>query len=256
MEIKIIRLLFICRHGLYIIGNMGLLSSKSKIWSQIQEKLEARNEIGSFLTLECQVHATKTKVESGNDFQSNAPEGGCRLVCDALLECSHRCIKVCHIKDREHEKYDCREPCLKSCINDHPCQFPCFRKCPPCPVIIKKSLPQCGHEVDMACYQNPAEHLCKIFMNKKLPCGHETELVCHLDPAEYTCKIKMRRILMCSHERELECHVDINSVTCKIIIEKELPCGHKQNAECRFSPDVIKCMSLVNKTLTDCGHVV
>lgn len=244
------------RHGLYIIGNMGLLSDKSNIWLQLQEKFQLRKEIGPFLTLECQIHGTESRIQSDNDFRVNCPEGGCRLICDALLKCSHRCSKVCHQTDREHERYDCKLDCLKSCVNDHPCRSPCFRKCPPCDTIIFKSLPQCGHETDLPCYRNPAEHLCTVIMLKKLPCGHATDLLCHYNPADYVCKVKMTRVLRCEHIRELECHVDLATITCKIIVLKTLPCEHKQNAECRFDPEVIRCMNKVEKVLTVCGHKV
>ena len=43
------------KHGLYIIGNMDSLDTKSKIWQSIRTSLNDKNQIGNGFELICQV---------------------------------------------------------------------------------------------------------------------------------------------------------------------------------------------------------
>jgi len=73
---------------------MSNLTSKSKTWQQIREKLEGRGEIGAKLDLVCPVHHTLTSVSQGLEFRQMSPEGGCSLMCDTVLICKHKCQSV------------------------------------------------------------------------------------------------------------------------------------------------------------------
>ena len=44
------------REGLYVMGNMNDLTSKSGIWSKVKEELERQSSIGNQLELHCQIH--------------------------------------------------------------------------------------------------------------------------------------------------------------------------------------------------------
>jgi hypothetical protein len=51
------------------------------------------------------VHPEQRRIVSkAEDFES-IPEGGCGLVCNALLNCGHICQAICHPKDRGHREY-------------------------------------------------------------------------------------------------------------------------------------------------------
>lgn len=101
------------KEGLYIIGNMDNLTNGSDIWKKINTTLEEQLCIGTELVLKCQIHQDQlTRVKEGRDFLKIS-EGGCTLLCGKRLECGHTCSSTCHITDREHDKYSCKEPCNK-----------------------------------------------------------------------------------------------------------------------------------------------
>lgn len=64
---------------------MNLLSTKSKTWDTIKEKLEYRGEIGLGITLECQNHGTKATIQNASELNTKSPEGGCLVICNDLL---------------------------------------------------------------------------------------------------------------------------------------------------------------------------
>lgn len=83
------------------------------MWKQIKETLEKQDAIGPHLTLQCQIHRYKfSAVQCADDFLK-FPEGGCDLLCGSQLSCGHICKKLCHVADREHRLYECREACNK-----------------------------------------------------------------------------------------------------------------------------------------------
>jgi len=56
-----------------------------------------------------QIHPDElTAVSSAADFL-RIPEGGCMLPCHYVLKCGHMCDKQCHISDREHASYQCKQ---------------------------------------------------------------------------------------------------------------------------------------------------
>lgn len=114
------------RQGLYIVGNMKMLS-KEAVWSQINSKLEKRGEVGTVLKVVCQPHKTESEIVRGEDFIKKCPEGGCSKPCGILMKCSHYCPRFCHAQDLDHEDYHCRELCRKPCLDElaHPCSLQC-----------------------------------------------------------------------------------------------------------------------------------
>ncbi|CAG0916690.1 unnamed protein product [Notodromas monacha] len=83
------------KQGLFIIGNMDVLSAGSKLWSNI--KLVLVN---------------------------------CLEKCFARLHCGHACGNRCHVRsDPGHELAKCSKPCGKSCPRNHPCKE--AKSCPP-----------------------------------------------------------------------------------------------------------------------------
>lgn len=74
-----------------------------------------QNCLGEHLTLRCQVHQNRvTEVKEESDF-SRCPEGGCDEVCGMDLNCGHTCQMMCHIKNRDHQAYRCKQSC-KKCV--------------------------------------------------------------------------------------------------------------------------------------------
>ncbi|KAG4069526.1 hypothetical protein HA402_006892 [Bradysia odoriphaga] len=273
------------KKGLYIVGNMTMLC-KQTLWSEINAKLKKRGQIGTTLTVVCQLHKTQSDIANREDFIKKCPEGGCTEMCGLLMKCSHHCPRFCHSQDLDHENYRCKEPCRKPCLSElaHPCQRHCHfgKVCLPCDVPVHKTRSSCGHDVTVSCYQSSesgycrakvkrilkCDHevtvdcskemngwLCREIVDKILDCGHETKLLCHDDANQYQCKIEVKKKLPCSHYRNMKCFEEPISSMCKTFVDKLLPCGHDQTIECRFDPNEVTCSVKVTVTL-DCEHSI
>ncbi|XP_078484290.1 NFX1-type zinc finger-containing protein 1-like [Ciona intestinalis] len=128
------------KRGLFCIGNLQLLRSKNNIWESIVSDLERDQLIGPALKLQCKNHPeTCLLVESAEDFKK-FPEGGCGVPCDYPLNCGHVCTRTCHPDDSDHSKFQCMEPCIKSCLHGHgqTCLKTCWQDCVICPVLVDK----------------------------------------------------------------------------------------------------------------------
>lgn len=88
------------------------------------------------------------------------------MKCDLLLECSHTCSQICHVKDREHKDYLCKQKCVKSCPNDHQCNLLCHEPCKPCMIKVERNL-KCGHSILLACSIDPDSYNCRTKVLKK-----------------------------------------------------------------------------------------
>lgn len=277
------------KHGLYITGNMEVLSASSKLWSKVREDLTNMGSIGNFLTLRCQNHPEQLiSVSSGKDFLDKSPEGGCLENCySPLPHCNHTCPRICHIDDQDHKLYKCREPCPKTlCGLDHPCPKKCWEECAPCNILVEKLLP-CGHSHSIPCYISPEKYKCPSQVEKEIAlCQHKVIMPCHQDPKLFQCPTDCDTRLDCGHKCRNKCHYKkdpdhlsydcLQSCTrlnagctqnhpcqkkcyedcgaCIVKIHKILPCGHNvKNVLCSESPENIKCLEKCKKTLP-CGH--
>ena len=91
------------KHGLYVMGNLTIMSESSSMWSRIIQHAKRTNVYGEALPLFCQNHPKEDGILAKNprDFK-NAPEGGCMKPCQFRISCGHTCPKVCHILDQGH----------------------------------------------------------------------------------------------------------------------------------------------------------
>ncbi|XP_071520848.1 NFX1-type zinc finger-containing protein 1 isoform X2 [Panulirus ornatus] len=277
------------KHGLYITGNMELLTASSELWEKIKQDLTNMDSIGNSLTLKCQNHPDQlVSVSSGKDFLNKSPEGGCLKNCGKLLpNCNHTCPKVCHTSDKDHKNYRCQVPCPKNlCDLGHPCPKMCWEKCAPCETLVEKLLPcghshqifchispehydcptqvvkeitVCQHKVSMSCHQDPNSFQCPMDCDSRLDCGHMCRKKCHCtddpDHLDYDCLQRCTRINVgCSqnHPCQKMCHEYCGECTVKVT--KNLPCGHEvKDVYCSSSLESIKCHEKCKKTLP-CGH--
>ncbi|XP_017477675.1 PREDICTED: NFX1-type zinc finger-containing protein 1-like isoform X2 [Rhagoletis zephyria] len=196
------------RDGMYIMGNIHNLVMKNTIWPKIKKVLEEENAIGNALEFQCQIHHDQiTLIQDVKDFQK-CPEGGCSRKCELALACGHTCTSVCHILDREHLEYRCKQPCIKSCPNDHPCPLKCWEGCQPCKVMVKRKL-VCGHIVDMWCFTDPQTFPCNVQVEATLPdCNHVNQKPCHLPIKDVICTYACKNRLPCGHVCRHNCHVN------------------------------------------------
>jgi len=67
--------------------------------------------LGTSLPLRCQNHPeTLTEIKEIQDFVK-VSEGGCSKLCNDELVCGHTCKMLCHIYDKSHQLYKCKEAC-------------------------------------------------------------------------------------------------------------------------------------------------
>lgn len=275
------------RDGLYIIGNMSCLLASSELWQKIADKLTDQGSLGPFLTLRCEIHPDHiTRVATANDFHK-VSEGGCGQLCSQLLDCGHTCKSLCHVINKTHDLYTCREPCLRKCNNGHPCKLQCYEDCKKCNVPVLRTLP-CGHVKEVPCHVSIENYICKVGVEVnytqckhtvKLPCfqrntaacpapcefrlncGHACERLCHVnedpDHLEYLCTKSCARLRSgCStaHNCRQSCFEECEP--CKEVVVRELPCKHQVKLHCAADVSHYKCSVNVVKTVPECGHKV
>ncbi|EFX01411.1 nf-x1 finger and helicase domain containing protein [Grosmannia clavigera kw1407] len=179
------------KHGMVIIGNSDTCA-RVPMWRQVVAMLEAKGNIGEKLPLCCPRHPERTFEASNPDhFLQFSPDGGCLLRCDKRLFCGHACTGRCH-SDIVHQAVECLEPCprpLRGC--DHNCPRPCGKECIiQCNVVLEDSfltLP-CGHQrIAPRCFemQRPQSIKCMERVVRTVPgCGHTVQVACHTNVSE------------------------------------------------------------------------
>lgn len=196
------------KHGCYIIGNSRTYSNV-QMWNQVIRLLQANNNFGDELELQCPRHPdTPILVSRPEHFSQLSPDGGCSLRCDRRLECGHACHGLCH-SDLVHKAVKCIEDCPRpkeGC--DHACPLQCGDECESkCHVILEDinlKLP-CGHTMKTAeCWQaqNPALVHCREKTEKKVPhCGHTVTVPCVMNVSDpsFQCKAECGKVLPCGH---------------------------------------------------------
>jgi len=281
------------KKGLYCFGNFRLLSDKSPTWKEILLYLEKNKQVGSKLQLKCANHPESiTTITKYTDFKKLPPEGGCWLKCDSNLPfCEHKCTKNCHIKDKDHKMYKCKQPCLRKCIQcGNPCRQKCFMKCERCEALVKKKVPSCGHIQLVPCWMKPDEFKCQNKCNKTCTNGHPCPLKCSEECGD--CPETSVEIRNCGHEVTLYCSENYAMPTtchepckkmcttnknphkctklcseicgnCESPVEVTLPwCGHRQEVPCymqhrlKHYANKICCNTEVEKVVPSCGHRV
>ena len=281
------------KHGFYAIGNFELIRHQSPLWESIISDVESRGCYGNALPLYCCNHPeTKYSAKKESDFNANAPNGGCKKICEIRLPCGHSCPQICHVKDRDHDIYKCEKavelilscghahtvPCFQSssfrcpvqcskvmCDRGHRCKIKCHypSSCGPCEEIVTKNLPNCSHVHKLECYVSVSlqEHnyACKKPCSKMLSCGHLCQNKCYEKCTDH-CSVKVLTKLTCGHEKMLTCEENCNenkkkSVVCSEKIYLKLECGHILTTECyrKDRKRGIKCMEKCSKSLK-CGH--
>ena len=245
------------KKGFYCIGNFDLLSKHSGIWSKIVDDLKASGSIGKALPLVCQIHHDELKVESAEDFNKKAPDGGCHRTCEVRLECGHACRQLCHPRDTEHLEYCCVKPCskkIKGC--DHNCQKLCWEECERhCEKLVTKKLPVCGHNAQVRCDTSPWMVTCKVRCEKSLSCGHQCQSYCGAPCTEKCQELVKRADWPCGHGATAACSA--TQADCAVPCADKLECGHKCSGtcgECRMGRVHKGCKLRCGRPLI-CSHV-
>ncbi|OWF52812.1 NFX1-type zinc finger-containing protein 1 [Mizuhopecten yessoensis] len=247
--------------GLYIIGDFNLLRKKNDLWRQILHKAETKGCVGSSLTLYCKNHPqTKTNVSKAVDFQK-VHDGGCSQKCSVSLVCGHDCPRRCHTDDPNHELITCKSICEKPCSLGHKCQYLCYKcheECLPCKVKVLKTLPNCGHNVPVPCFEKLDECICTEPCRSILECGHQCQRKCGTTcNNSENCDELVKVTADCGHDIQTACHSKKDPI-CSVKCRTKLTCGHLCKGTCRscFSGHLHQqCREKIQFKLK-CGHTI
>ncbi|CAG0913264.1 unnamed protein product [Notodromas monacha] len=248
------------KQGLFIVGNLDVLSSASQLWRNIKNVLSKENQIGKALLLRCQNHPDQlASVFKPSEFPVS---GGCNKICNGLIDaCGHLCERLCHVVDKHHttKEYSCRRPCERRCpeIEGHQCRSVCGKMpCPPCKEIVHRELVPCGHWQYVKCFENLAEVKCETGCFARLECGHACEGYCHVtnDPDHLLFKCLKPCGMTCprDHPCKAQC-CQSPCPECRELVDLTLTCGHVIKAHCYLRPDQVQCRAKCARTLP-CGH--
>ncbi|KAF9159201.1 hypothetical protein DFQ26_006819 [Actinomortierella ambigua] len=268
------------RHGMYLIGNARLMDqSKNGLWPNIVAEMEQTSRVGDGFPLRCRNHPeTEFLACMPDDFETHAPGGGCTLPCDQVLSCDHRCKKMCHSDDINHQKYKCDEPCLRMHADcNHMCRKLCGQECGDCTEPMQELELACGHILAKAyCFhvKDPSKARCKEKIVRQLGhCEHVQTIECFKDVNTLKCAKACSTVLACGHACKRQCHeCQSESLTiagqqttpspdelvertvhgsCKEKCGRQLRCGHICKADCHFGSECLPCKRLC---LFTCPH--
>jgi hypothetical protein len=130
------------RHGLILIGSAATFRRAKnpegrRHWSGLLTKLEETQSIMRGLPGVCQIHETKSLLDSPLSFLKNAPDGGCCLPCNQKMPCGHTCSLRCHAYDPSHESVRCNEIVQEFCSVGHLITRLCSSEDSQCPTCLQ-----------------------------------------------------------------------------------------------------------------------
>ncbi|XP_067659756.1 NFX1-type zinc finger-containing protein 1-like [Haliotis asinina] len=213
------------KKGLYVIGNFNHITTYSPLLKDIAANASARGCFGPALPLSCQNHPDDmgVAVNHPSDFE-RVPEGGCTKPCLFRLSCGHVCPRVCHVIDAEHKSIICSKKCKRQCqkCKSYHCDLPCYKPCRPCPVLVQKTLPRCGHAQMIPCEEDEGNYQCQETCKERLPCGHECQGKC--GQPHPPCAIPVEVSKPCGHTIAVACK-DRDTAACNHECGETLSCG-------------------------------
>ena len=237
------------RQGFYCIGNFTMLRSQVPLWDTIMSDMESKGKLGDGLVLHCSNHPeTSFTAKTSLDFKEKV----CLKDCPHRLRCGHVCAQKCHYNDPEHEKYVCQKSCHKSCPEGHPCRKLCYEACE-CTERVTRSMPNCGHDQEMFCFEDPSKVRCTNPCKQSCPNGHRCPLLCYQGCKPCAASLYMTMPL-CKHEQKLRCHEDPMQVKCRADCSKKCENGHPC-PKCCYE-ECGNCKVPITKTISKCGHRV
>ena len=242
------------KHGFYCIGNFEMLrkSTQTDIWERIMSSMEAKGRLGIGLKIHCVNHPeTHYAATTPEIFAINSPNGGCKLDCRYRLDCGHACTQKCHITDREHVEFKCKQRCNRECPEGHMCTKLCYEECQ-CTTRVERIIPSCDHLQEMFCYEDPYEFDCHHECSRLCPQDHKCTLFCY---EECLCMVRVTKVIpKCGHHQIMPCHQNPDEVDCQHNCEKSCSKGHPCPLLC--SEKCPPCKSKVFATIPSCGHIV
>jgi hypothetical protein len=124
-----------------------------------------------------------------------------------LRSCGHRIKSPCHMSP---ENIECFKGCLKTLECGHACANFCYANCGPCLILVEKKIQECGHYIQVPCYDSYREPLradCYSMCKIMLTCGHRCRLPCKNIFCRWnSCEEYVNAIGTCGHMIARPCH--------------------------------------------------
>ncbi|KAJ5272282.1 hypothetical protein N7478_007407 [Penicillium angulare] len=117
------------RNILIMVGNSETFVSSrkgQKSWGPLINQLKSSNHLYDGLPVKCEQHADKTSLlGTKEDFEREAPDGGCSAPCGVKLSCGvHECPSKCH-QLSDHSKMKCTKIIKWNCPRGHTLSVSC-----------------------------------------------------------------------------------------------------------------------------------
>ncbi|PWY84476.1 putative AAA family ATPase [Aspergillus sclerotioniger CBS 115572] len=130
-QLRLNVLLSRARNILVLIGNATTFTSSKKgkeFWGPFIDRLHANHHLYDGLPIKCEQHPQNTAIICRpQDFDTESPDGGCRLPCGAKLNCGiHDCPYMCH-QLADHSKMKCLKIVEWICPRNHRITRPCMQ---------------------------------------------------------------------------------------------------------------------------------
>ncbi|XP_033626581.1 NFX1-type zinc finger-containing protein 1-like [Asterias rubens] len=142
-----------------------------------------------------------------------------------------KCGHVIQVKCEMFDSVTCTEPCPRSLPCGHPCRKACGDSCPTCIVEVSKSMPECGHVIQVEC-RRYGSITCTEPCPRTLSCGHACKGACGAKCTTY-CTVKVsKHVTKCGHDVLMECAKNPDLTPCTHLCDKLLVCGHRCPKKC------------------------
>ena len=173
--------------------------------------------------------------------------------CNFKLKCGHPCDLSCHYPGVNHNR-KCEFACSSKktgCRANHACDKKCSEPCEKCTVILTLTLPKCGHQKQVECWEDPDKVFCKEQCPLTLKCGHPCQGKCGEDCLP--CHVEVEKKMSCDlHSKKVPCSSE--PLICDLDCDAVLPCGHQCPLGCGQKCDPEKCQVMVPGNSATCGH--
>jgi hypothetical protein len=127
-------------------------------------------------------------------------------------KCGHTQNMFCSMQP---DAIRCQHACERKCSEGHKCPFPCNQPCPPCKILVDKTLPNCKHTQKAPC------HVALDAVKCKKPCernacdlGHACRALCH-EPCPPCEVVVDKKLPKCGHTHALQCSTPLTSLNAR-----------------------------------------
>ena len=162
------------------------------------------------------------------------------LVERTLTRCKHMVQMPCYMNEKD---YKCEKPCSKLCQNNHSCSALCHEDCPPCKIVLERTLDTCQHVALMECRMKEYQFMCREPCQKCCERGHKCKQRCY-EECRPCLELVEKELPKCHHRVQIPCWQDENDFicteTCGRLCSRGHPCIGKCGQECGDCEELVE----------------